>query len=161
MPSLKLATPKDLPIIYQLAEKIWYDHYLSIITAEQIEYMLANFYSLQNLEKLKSEGQMFYLIQDETNNSIGYLAVTENQPGHWFMNKFYIKTDAQGKGIGANILKQWENLAQPTELSLQVNRKNFKSINFYFKTGFVIKEVADFDIGNGFSMDDYIMVKGY
>ena len=104
---------------------------------------------------------MFYLIQDETNNSIGYLAVTENQPGHWFMNKFYINTDAQGKGIGANILKQWENLAQPKELSLQVNRKNFKSINFYFKTGFVIKEVADFDIGNGFSMDDYIMVKGY
>ena len=78
-----------------------------------------------------------------------------------YMNKFYIKTDVQGKGIGANILKQWENLAQPKELSLQVNRKNFKAINFYFKTGFVIKEVADFDIGNGFSMDDYIMVKGY
>ena len=113
MPILKLATPKDLPTIYQLAEKIWYDHYLSIITAEQIEYMLANFYSLENLEKLMNEGQMFYLIQDETNNSIGYLAVTENQPGHWFMNKFYIKTDVQGKGIGANILKQWENLAQP------------------------------------------------
>ncbi len=108
-----------------------------------------------------NEGQMFYLIQDETNNSIGYLAVTENQPGHWFMNKFYIKTDVQGKGIGANILKQWENLAKPKELSLQVNRKNFKSINFYFKTGYIIKEVADFDIGNGFSMDDYIMVKGY
>ncbi len=161
MPILKLATPKDLPTIYQLAEKIWYDHYLSIITAAQIEYMLANFCSLENLEKLMSEGQMFYLIQDEVDNSIGYLAVTENHPGHWFMNKFYIKTDVQGKGIGADILKQWENLAKPKELSLQVNRKNFKSINFYFKTGFVIKEVADFDIGNGFSMDDYIMVKGY
>ena len=161
MPALQIATPKDLPIIYQLDEKIWYDHYLSIITAEQIEYMLANFYSLENLEKLMNEGQMFYLIQDETNNSIGYLAVTENQPGHWFMNKFYIKTDVQGKGIGVNILKQWENLAKPKELSLQVNRKNFKSINFYFKTGYIIKEVADFDIGNGFSMDDYIMVKGY
>lgn len=161
MPSLKLATPKDLPIIYQLAEKIWYDHYLSIITAEQIEYMLANFYSLENLEKLMSEGQMFYLIQDDVDNSIGYLAVTENQPGHWFMNKFYIKTDVQGKGIGADILKQWENMTHPKELRLQVNRKNFKSINFYFKTGFVIKKVADFDIGNGFSMDDYIMVKGY
>ena len=161
MPAIQLATPKDLPTIYQLAEKIWYDHYLSIITAEQIEYMLANFYSLENLEKLMKEGQMFYLIQDEIKDSIGYFAVTENEPEHWFMNKFYIKTSVQGKGIGADILKQWENMAQPKELRLQVNRKNFKSINFYFKTGFVIKEVADFDIGNGFSMDDYILVKGY
>lgn len=161
MPALKLATPADLPTIYNLAEKIWKDHYLSIITAEQIEYMLANFYSLENLEKLMKEGQMFYLIQDDVDNSIGYLAVTETQPKHWFMNKYYIKTAFQGKGIGADILEQWENLAQPKELSLQVNRKNFKSINFYFKTGFVIKEVADFDIGNGYSMDDFIMVKAY
>lgn len=161
MPNLKLAAPTDIPIIYQLAEKIWYDHYSSIITTEQIEYMLDKFYSPEALEKLMKNGQMFYLIQDENENSIGYLAVTETQTGHWFMNKFYIATESQGKGIGAEILNQWENLTQPKELSLQVNRKNYKSINFYFKTGFVIKEVADFDIGNGFSMDDFIMVKRY
>ncbi len=161
MITLKRATPTDLPCIYQLAKKIWYDHYISIITAEQIEYMLSNFYSLENLEKLMNEGQEFYLIIDESDYSIGYLAVTENKTGHWFMNKFYIKTDVQGKGIGADILYQWEKLAQPKELRLQVNRKNFKSINFYFKTGFIINEVADFDIGNGYSMDDFIMVKQY
>lgn len=161
MPSLKLATPSDITTIYQLAKEIWYDHYLSIITAEQIEYMLDKFYSPQALEKSIREGQLIYLINNEYKISIGYLAVTEKQPGHWFMNKFYIQTQIQGKGIGADILKQWENLAQPKELSLQVNRKNFKSINFYFKAGFIIKEVADFDIGNGYSMDDYIMVKRY
>lgn len=161
MPNIKLATPTDIPIICQLAEKIWYEHYITIITAEQIEYMLTNFYSLQNLEKLMKEGQMFYLIQDETDNSIGYLAVTENQTGYWFMNKFYIKTDFQGKGVGAQILKQWEELVKPDGISLQVNRKNYKSINFYFKNGFKIKAVADFDIGKGYSMDDFIMEKGY
>lgn len=161
MPSLKIATTSDISAIYQLASEIWYDHYLSIITAEQIEYMLDKFYSPQALEKSIREGQLIYLINNESKISIGYLAVTEKQPRHWFMNKFYIQTQIQGKGIGADILKQWENLAQPKELSLQVNRKNFKSINFYFKTGFVIKEVADFDIGNGYSMDDFIMVKRY
>lgn len=161
MIKLKPAILTDLPTIYQLAKEIWYDHYLSIITAEQIEYMLDKFYRPQALGKSINEGQIIYLIKDETENSIGYLAVTENQPGHWFMNKFYIKTEVQGKGIGAEILKQWENLSQPKELSLQVNRKNFKSINFYFKTGFVIKEIADFDIGNGYSMDDFIMEKSY
>ena len=139
MKTLHTATEKYIPTIYNLAKEIWYDHYLSIITAEQIEYMLDKFYSLQNLEKLMNEGQLFYLIVDESQDSIGYLAVTENEPDHWFLNKFYIKTNVQGKGIGAKILKQWETMATPKEVKLQVNRKNFKAINFYFKTGFVIK----------------------
>jgi hypothetical protein len=42
---------------------------------------------------------------------------------------------------------------------LTVNRKNYKAINFYFKNGFTIKEIADFDIGNGFFMNDFIMIK--
>ncbi|MFM9945205.1 MAG: GNAT family N-acetyltransferase [Bacteroidia bacterium] len=161
MPTLKIITQSDIRTIYNLAREIWYDHYLSIITAEQIEYMLDKFYSPAALEKSMDEGQMIYLIKDENQNSIGYLAVTENPSGHWFMNKFYIQTQIQGKGIGAKILKQWENIAKPKELRLQVNRKNFKSINFYFKCGFTIKEVTDFDIGNGYSMDDFVMVKGY
>jgi ribosomal protein S18 acetylase RimI-like enzyme len=43
--------------------------------------------------------------------------------------------------------------------SLTVNRQNFKAINFYFKNGFVIDEVADFEIGNGFVMNDFVMKK--
>ena len=161
MLSLKLAVLSDIPTIYTLAEKIWYDHYSSIVSVEQIKYMLNKFYSPDALERSMNEGQMIYLINDEKNNSIGYLAVTETQAGQWFMNKFYIQTQLQGKGIGVDVLKQWEYLAKPKEVSLQVNRKNFKSINFYFKSGFIIKEVADFDIGNGYSMDDFVMVKCY
>ena len=45
------------------------------------------------------------------------------------------------------------------ELRLQVNRQNFKAINFYFKMGFVIECVADFDIGDGYFMNDFVMLK--
>ncbi len=161
MVNLKLATQADIQTIYSLAKEIWYDHYPSIITMDQIDYMLANFYSQEALNKQMEEGQKFYLIFTESIEPMGYLAVTEKQPGHWFMNKFYIKTIHQSKGIGAEVLKIWEEMETPQETTLQVNRKNFKSINFYFKYGFRIKEVADFDIGNGYSMDDYIMAKSY
>jgi hypothetical protein len=77
------------------------------------------------------------------------------------MNKFYIQTKGQNKGAGSEVFKQWEAKTNPKEVALQVNRRNYKSINFYFKNGFVIKEVADFDIGQGYSMDDFIMVKTY
>ena len=36
--------------------------------------------------------------------------------------------------------------------------QNYKSINFYFKNGFVIERVADFDIGNNFVMNDFVMI---
>jgi RimJ/RimL family protein N-acetyltransferase len=48
---------------------------------------------------------------------------------------------------------------QPDIIKLTVNRQNFKSINFYFKNGFKIEKVEDFDIGNGYWMNDFIMVK--
>jgi ribosomal protein S18 acetylase RimI-like enzyme len=43
------------------------------------------------------------------------------------------------------------------ELRLQVNRQNVVAINFYFKAGFVIEKSADFDIGDGYFMNDFIM----
>jgi ribosomal protein S18 acetylase RimI-like enzyme len=46
----------------------------------------------------------------------------------------------------------------PKTIRLTVNRQNFKSINFYFKLGFKIEKVADFDIGNGYFMNDFVML---
>jgi ribosomal protein S18 acetylase RimI-like enzyme len=45
------------------------------------------------------------------------------------------------------------------ELRLQVNRQNYKAINFYFRNGFIIESIADFDIGDGYFMNDFIMLK--
>jgi diamine N-acetyltransferase len=43
-------------------------------------------------------------------------------------------------------------------LQLQVNRRN-KAKSFYEKLGFIIIKEFDFDIGNGYVMDDYLMEK--
>ena len=45
-----------------------------------------------------------------------------------------------------------------TSLQLQVNRDNAAK-SFYEKLGFVILKEADFDIGNGYFMRDYVMEK--
>ncbi|MBK7966419.1 MAG: hypothetical protein IPK10_14825 [Bacteroidetes bacterium] len=41
---------------------------------------------------------------------------------------------------------------------MTVNRTNLKAINFYFKKGFTIEEVKDFDIGNNYFMNDFVML---
>ena len=46
-----------------------------------------------------------------------------------------------------------------TRLYLTVNKGNAGSIAVYLKSGFVVREEAVFDIGNGYLMDDYVMEK--
>ena len=43
-----------------------------------------------------------------------------------------------------------------SELQLQVNRNN-SAKDFYLKFGFTILYEADFEIGNGYFMNDYVM----
>jgi diamine N-acetyltransferase len=76
-----------------------------------------------------------------------------------FINKFYIQSETRRTGIGKlafeALLKQYP---QVNEIRLQVNRQNYKAINFYFKMGFTIESVADFNIGDGYFMNDFIML---
>jgi ribosomal protein S18 acetylase RimI-like enzyme len=58
-------------------------------------------------------------------------------------------------------MNKFQHILQPKSITLSVNRQNFKSINFYFKNGFKIKSVEDFDIGNDYEMNDFVMVKYY
>ena len=76
----------------------------------------------------------------------------------FFIQKFYLDQTLAGKGSGTEAHNELVKLLQPSLMRLTVNRQNFKSINFYFKNGFKIESVADFDIGNGYVMDDFVMV---
>lgn len=155
----KKATQSDVPLIAQLADRIWKKHYITIITMEQINYMLDKMYSAKSLSKQMDDGHEFTLVYDGT-KPIGYISLHATDGKNYFLNKFYIEVDDQGKGIGsilfAYVLEQMPN-AETIELF--VNRENYKSINFYFKHGFIIKSVVNQDIGQGFYMNDFIMIK--
>ncbi len=157
--TFKTATAENIPVIAQLALDIWKKYYPGILTMEQIEYMLENMYSAEELLNQMKLGHVFTLgYMDD--RPVGYVSVSSTNGEDYFIHKFYIQVNEHKKGIGSevfnHVLKQL-NTAKTIELT--VNRQNYKAINFYFKNGFVIKHVADFDIGNGFFMNDFVMVK--
>jgi ribosomal protein S18 acetylase RimI-like enzyme len=155
---LHKATISDIPLIATMASKIWKAYYPAIITHEQIDYMLAKFYSASSMKEQMKEDQDFYLIQQKS-NSVGYLSITKQNEGNYFLNKFYIDPNEHRKNIGENSFLLLLNLLPDLKtMRLTVNRSNFKSINFYFKLGFIIEEVKDFDIGNNYFMNDFIMI---
>ncbi len=157
--SYRKATIIDAELIAQLASKIWRKHYIDIITIEQIEYMLLNMYSAESLKKQMQEGQEFTIVYDG-GSPCGYISMSTKDKQHYFLHKFYIDNEKQRSGIGAALLRHiFSTLTTTKTVELTVNRQNYKAINFYFKNGFVIKETADFDIGNGYFMNDFIMIK--
>lgn len=156
---MKAATPAELDTVSRLAEKIWNAHYVPIIGQQQVDYMLNRMYSRASLEEQLTQKQhLFYLVELNGNDIQGFVSVHREKGGEWFLNKFYILPDKAAKGLGTAVFEELKKLLQPGKITLTVNRQNYKSINFYFKNGFKIDHVADFDIGEGYVMNDFVMV---
>jgi ribosomal protein S18 acetylase RimI-like enzyme len=156
---LKAAAKEELDIVSTLAEKIWNAHYVPIIGQQQVDYMLNRMYSRKSLEEQLTQKQhLFYLVALNDSDIQGFVSVNREQDDHWFLNKFYILPDKAAKGLGTTVFEELKKLLQPEKITLTVNRQNYKSINFYFKNGFKIDHVADFDIGDGYQMNDFVMV---
>ena len=161
---LQLATPTDIDLIATIAAPVWHEYYTPIIGREQVEYMLKNMYSTAALIKQNAEGQNFYFIIDK-GEKVGFISISKKAAGQWFIHKFYLSMEQQNKQLGSTVMTEIVNHilkkdnSKNIEIRLTVNRKNFKSINFYFKNGFKIETVEDFDIGNGFYMNDFVMIK--
>lgn len=152
------ATDLDIETIHTLAEIIWRDHYPSVISMEQIDYMLAEKYSIASIAKSLEMGEKYFLAI-LNGEAIGYGSFVETD-SNYFIQKLYVKVDEHRKGIGAQLLEfMLQNMRCGADVRLQVNRQNVKAINFYFRNGFVIEKSADFPIGNGFFMNDFVMIK--
>ena len=156
--TVKKVDETEIPIISQLADKIWKEHYTPVIGKKQVEYMLQTIYSEDAQKQQMQNGQEYFLIY-VNNTPTGYFSITK-KGDVCFLNKLYVLTEEHTKGIGSVVMKE---IIQKSEgkkrITLTVNRQNYKAINFYFKHGFKIKSVDDFDIGNGFFMNDFVMEK--
>jgi diamine N-acetyltransferase len=154
------ATEDDIPLIRLLTNKIWPPTYSSIISKEQIDYMLEMMYSVESLEKQMRGGAPFIIVYDE-GEPVGFASYGEISPGIFKLHKIYILPSLQGKGTGKFVIDFIINEIKnngAAALQLQVNRRN-KAKLFYEKLGFTVIKEFDFDIGNGYVMDDYLMEK--
>lgn len=154
---------EQLPIVRELAHEIWPVAYGSILSVNQLGYMLEKFYSIPALENLmENRNQVFLLIQ-ENHENLGFASYELNcgNSGKTKLHKIYVRTDIQGKGVGKLLLDEIENIAKQNRqkaLFLNVNRFN-NARYFYEKLGYKITETVDIEIGNGYLMEDYVMEK--
>ena len=162
MYNIRKATIADIPLVRELTFKVWPQTYAAIISAQQIKFMLEMMYSEASLKKQMNEGAQFIIVYDES-EPVGFASYQEVSPTIFKLHKIYVLSSQQRKGTGRFMMEHIiENILQlgATSLELQVNRHN-KAKRFYENLGFMVSEEADFDIGNGYFMNDYIMEKKF
>jgi ribosomal protein S18 acetylase RimI-like enzyme len=147
-------------IISVLASEIWKEHYTPIIGIDQVDYMLEKFQSSEVIYTQIQNGKSYYLIQTKE-LFIGYFCVYP-EDGSLFLSKLYILMKFRGQGAGKFatdfIHEQGRELALTT-IFLTVNINNTIAITSYEKMGFINQGPTKADIGAGYVMDDYRMVK--
>lgn len=153
-------TTQNYQQIEILADTIWREHYIPIVGKPQIDYMLDKFQSVKAIEKQVEDGyEYFSIYYDET--PVGYISIKEEKDT-LFLSKIYVLSNYRGKKIGKTAMQFVEQKAKTYNLKrirLTVNINNINSIKAYEKLGFKNIGALVADIGRGFVMDDYEMVK--
>jgi len=151
---------EQLGIVADLAYKIWPIAYKQILSTEQLQYMLREFYSQETLEKQFQKGHHFLLLKD-VKKAVGFLSYELNcqNTQKLKIHKIYVLPSEQGKGLGKQLIDKAKDIATSNNqktVFLNVNKHN-KAQFFYEKLGFAIIKEEIIEIGNGFVMDDYVM----
>ena len=159
---IRLLQKHELSLTQNLAEKIWPLAYGTILSKEQLSYMLNWMYSIETLEKSFDKGNEFYCAFDN-DLPLGFLELEflNEKISSIKLQKIYVLPSEQNKGIGKNFLQLALLRAKnrgARNVILQVNRAN-KAVEFYLKNNFCIISEEDFPIGNDYYMNDYVMEK--
>ena len=152
----------DVEAVAALAREIWQAHYPGIISTAQIEYMLAQRYDPAVIRAELAQAGVWWFVLRRNGEIAAYMALQKEGAAALKIDKLYVRPDLQRRGCGGRLVARAEALARRevcSELELAVNRGNANAIAAYRKHGFTVREAVVKDIGGGFVMDDYVMVK--
>lgn len=151
----------DIPTIQNLAALTWPHAYADVLAAKQVSYMLNMMYSKEALTKQMQEGGHTFLLAIAHEKPIGFAGFAPYENNTWKLHKLYVLPFQQHSGVGKKLLHEAEAFAIKQgahSIILNVNRNN-KAKDFYSHLGYHIHDSGDFEIGQGFFMNDYIMKK--
>ncbi len=155
---IKICTSNEIEELAILANEIWHEYFIQIISNEQIDYMVDMFQSKNALVKAMEDGYIYFLAY-ENNTLIGYCGIHPEEE-KVFLSKLYLHKDYRGRGLSSFLLKEAINYGKQNSkkaMYLTCNKNNDNSLGVYYAKGFYKIDDVKTDIGNGFIMDDYVL----
>ena len=156
------ADATHIPLVQDLAERVWRQHYAGILSAGQIDYMLDRGYAHDALLRFVSEGDAGLALALRDGEAVGFAAWYRLGPPTMKLDKLYVLPRHHRGGVGRALIEHVVAKARDaacTCITLNVNRHNALAVRVYERCGFAVRDRGDFPIGNGFVMEDFIMVR--
>ena len=157
------AHKQHIPTIRELADQLWPVAFTSILSEQQIDYMMEMMYSPASLAQQMDAGHQYAIVSLAKPNiqNIRYVSyeIDYHQSDKTKIHKLYISPHHQRHGVGKAMIDYVAKQAleaNNNSLFLNVNKYNSQAINFYRKHHFVLVKEEAIDIGDGFIMDDYV-----
>jgi len=169
--TLTPVTEPDFTVLRELAGTIGRQYYAEIVSAAQIDYMLAARFGDEALRRHIQVVDRWLELLRVSGTPVGYCDCelagmdgngSEVFPAAMKLGQLYVLESHRGTGLGRFMLRHIERRARDLGrhvLWLQVNKRNTAAIAFYRAAGFEVAREAVFDIGGGFVIDDYVMAK--
>ncbi len=155
----RVSSGQDVTQLAMLADEIWHQHFITILSEDQIDYMVDKFQSAPAMTKqMVNEGYEYYFILVD-GEEVGYTGI-KNDLYKLFLSKLYLRKEHRGKGYASAVFEHLKDISRNRNLTsiwLTVNRYNEDTIAVYKKKGFEVIRTQVADIGEGYVMDDYVM----
>ena len=126
--TIRTATEADIPLLRDLAQRIWRECYPGIITPEQIEFMLGWMYSEGKVrEELRAGITWEIAVEGDApgcNSAAGFLSFSREDDGRVKLHKMYVLLERQRITVESRIreLEMWQGKAAEPEHERKTDR---------------------------------------
>jgi ribosomal protein S18 acetylase RimI-like enzyme len=159
--TIRVRTPREIGRVAALAREIWTEYYTPLIGSEQVGYMLENFQSAEAISAAIHNDGVKYDLTSDGEYDIAYCAALPEDDS-LFISKVYVRSKYRNMGVARRLLRRALSENPKTrKIWLTVNKGNQGAIEAYKRMGFTIEKEIVTDIGGGFVMDDYLMVRPF
>lgn len=160
----KVETQEQIDSLCRIAERVWHLTYDDLVPTGQVEYMLDKFQSPHAVKDQTARlNYRYYLIICDGQDA-GFVGFSPRYEGReeMFLSKVYLLPEYRGQGAVSKAFALVEQETRKEGLSrirLTVNKGNAHAVEVYQHYDFHTVEKVKTDIGSGYVMDDFIMVK--
>lgn len=160
----RVETQPQIDTLCAIAQRVWHETFDPILPPGQPDYMIDKFQSDHAVkDQMAHQNYRYYLARLEGKYA-GFVGFVPRYEGReeMYLSKVYLLPECRGQGVVRRMFQFVEEETKKEGLSkirLTVNKQNTHAYQVYEHYGYDNVESVKADIGSGYYMDDYVMVK--
>ena len=160
----RVETQEQIDTLCAIAQEVWHETFDSLLPEGQTDYMIDKFQSDHAVKDQMAHQNYRYYLAKLQGQYAGFVGFAPRYQGEeeMYLSKVYLLAKYRHQGVVKAMFQLVEEQTKQEGLSkirLTVNKKNTHAAQVYEHYGYKTVEWVESDIGNGYVMDDFVMVK--